>query len=101
MVRRNRNCNELCPTWAVQEFGIVADSVGLAPREGCMFPNVESDGSKGRLPWVAKDMSTALKTLMDAAGLAEGRNYSITPSGSAGRSARPLLVQRLTPLWIS
>lgn len=77
VVRRHRDCNALCPVRAVQEFALVPDSVGWAPREGYLVPQVGSDGSKGRSPWLAQDMSTTLRKFMSKAGLAEGRDYSM------------------------
>ena len=70
VVRRNRTCPELCPVRAVQEFAIVAKSMGWAPRGGYMFPQVETDGSKGTSPWNAHDMSFTHLRLTSSASLA-------------------------------
>ena len=42
-----------------------------------MFPQVETDGSKGTSPWNAHDMSMTFQRLVSAAGLSDGRNYSM------------------------
>lgn len=44
VVKRDRSCHELCAVRAVQEFALVAKSVGWKPREGYLFPQVEPTG---------------------------------------------------------
>ena len=46
VVRRDRSCHELCAVRAVQEFALVADSMGWPPRGGYIFPQVGPNGSK-------------------------------------------------------
>lgn len=73
VVRQDRECRELCPVRAVQEFGMVAKSMGWALRQGYMFPVVAPDGTRSGSPWAPADMKTALQTHMCAAGLDDGR----------------------------
>ena len=77
VARRDRDCNELCPVRAVQEFALVTKHAGWPPREGYLFPQVDPDGSRGSSPWTAHDMSSRLQAAVSAAGLADGRKYSM------------------------
>ena len=69
VVRRDRGCPELCPVRAVQEFAIVAKSLGWEPCGGYMFSHVEADGSNSSLPWSAHELSTTLQRLCVSRGL--------------------------------
>lgn len=61
VVRRDRQCTELCPLRAIQEFFIAAQSAGWNMREGYLFPEVNADGSRGSSQWSAARMTASLQ----------------------------------------
>ena len=77
VVRRDRECPDLCPVRAIEEFVGVTKSMGWAPSEGYLFPEVNGDGSRGGNKLAAAAMTANLQAIIKRAGLDEGRNYTM------------------------
>ena len=77
VVRRDRECPDLCPGRAIEEFVGVTKGMGWAPKEGYLFPEVNVDGSRGGNKLAAATMTANLQAVIKLAGLDEGRNYTM------------------------
>ena len=99
VVRRDRQCPELCPVRAMQEYFIVTKSVGWNMREGYLFPEVNADASRGSVQWPAARMTATLQAhiragrLQDAGG--QYTMHSFRVGGAVSQSLAGTAVEAL------